>query len=160
MGVGDRIQEDRGVSASVSFAEVAAQTAERLRDPVAHFRDLDLMLPQVIPGNLEHLRGALAALLELGVPAVARDPLAFGLAEMCAADLTDRIRSAQDYLTGFVYGVQVARLVDGAQADRLRELVNRAARVLFNDEMVRLRRRFRARQGRARKSGGAQCPTS
>lgn len=143
------------MTGAVDFAAVVAQTAERLRDPVAHFRDLDLMLPQVIPANLSHLRGALAALLELGVPQAARDPVAFGLAEMCAADLTDRVRSAQDYLTGFVYGVQVAQLVDGAQADRLRELINRAASVLFNDELVRLRRRFRARQVRARKQGDA-----
>lgn len=148
------------MSGAVDFAAVVAQTAEHLRDPVAHFRDLDLMLPQVIPANLSHLRGALAALLELGVPQAARDPVAFGLAEMCAVDLTDRVRSAQDYLTGFVHGARAAQLVDEVQAERLRELINRAASVLFNDELVRLRRRFRARQVRARKAGDAPCPTN
>ncbi|MEE1883378.1 hypothetical protein V0R55_24750 [Pseudomonas soli] len=148
------------MSEAVDFAAVAAQTAERLRDPVAHFRDLDLMLPQVIPGNLDHLRGALAALLELGVPALARDPLAFGLAELCAADRVAGIQSAQDYLAGFVYGVQQAQVIDGALADRLRALVNRAASVLFADEMARIRRRHRARQVRARQPGGAPCPTN
>lgn len=135
----------------VTFAAVAAQVAERLRDPVAHFRDLDLMLPEVIPGNLGHLRGALAALLELGVPVVARDPVAFGLASLCAADRVAGIQSAQDYLAGFVYGVQVAQVIDGAQADRLRALVNRAASVLFADDMARI-------QVRARQPGGAACP--
>lgn len=147
------------MSAPVDFAAVFAQTAERLRDPVAHFRDLDLMLPQGIPGNLEHLRRALAALLDLGVPVAVRDPLAFGLAELCAADRVERIHSAQDYLTGFVRGVEVAQLVDGAQAIRLRELVNRAASVLFADELARIRRRHRARQVRARNKGDAPCPT-
>lgn len=139
------------MSSGVHFAEVFEQTRERLRDPVAHFRDLDLMLPEVIPQNLDHLRAALAQLLALGVPVAARDPLAFGLAEMCAADRAARIHSAQDHLSGFVRGVEVAGLVDEAQAIRLRELVNRAASVLFAQEMARIRRRHRARQVRARK---------
>lgn len=141
------------MSGAVDFAAVVAQTAERLRDPVAHFRDLDLMLPEVIPGNLAHLRGALAALLELGVPVAVRDPLAFGLAEMCAADLVERIRNTQEYLAGFVRGVAVAELVDAAQADRLSALVTRAASVLFAQEMARIRRRHRARQVRIRNKG-------
>lgn len=145
---------------AADFAAVVAQAGERLRDPVQHFPTLDLMLPQVIPGNLDHLRGALAALLELGVPAAVRDPLAFGLAELCAADCVARIHSARDYLSGFVCGVQVAQVIDGALADRLRALVNRAASVLFADEMARIRRRHRARQVRARQPGGAPCPTN
>lgn len=144
----------------VDFAEVFERTRERLRDPVAHFRDLDLMLPQVIPANLSHLRGALAALLELGVPVVARDPVALGLAHMCSGERVERVSGAQDYLAGFVDGVQAAKLIDAALADRLRELVNRAASVLFANELARLRRRHRARPLRARKQGGAQCPTS
>lgn len=146
------------MSGAVGFAAVVAQTAERLRDPVAHFRDLDLMLPQVIPGNLAHLRGALAALLDLGVPVAVRDPLAFALAEMCSADRVERIRNTQEYLAGFVRGVAVAKLVDAAQADRLSALVTRAASVLFAPEMARIRRRFRARKVRARNQGDAPCP--
>lgn len=132
------------MSGGVEFAEVFEQTRERLRDPVAHFADLDLWLPALSEANAQALRLALVELLEIGIGHNLAHPIAHGLASMYAADRYDLVGVGKWGTLGIVTGVEAAVAVKAEQAKRLRALVDKVDRYLWDKAFKRLRRRARA----------------
>lgn len=131
------------MSAGVDFAQVFEQTRERLRDPVAHFADLDLWLPKLSEGRAKALRLALIELLEIGIGHNLAHPIAHGLASMYAADRYDQVSVGKWGTLGIVTGVEAAVAVRTEQAGRLRDLVEKVGRELWEQEFRRLKRRMR-----------------
>lgn len=132
------------MSGGVDFAQVVEQTRERLRDPVAHFAHLDLWLPQLSEGNARALRLALVELLEIGIGHNLAHPIAHGLASMYAADRYDQVSVGKWGTLGIVTGVEAAVAVKAEQAKRLRALVDKVDRYLWDKAFKRLKRRARA----------------
>lgn len=131
------------MSAGVDFAQVFEQTRERLRDPVAHFADLDLWLPKLSEGRAKALRLALIELLEIGIGHNLAHPIAHGLASMYAADRYDQVSVGKWGTLGIITGVEAAVAVHDEQAGRLRDLVEKVGRELWEQEFKRLKRRMR-----------------
>lgn len=131
------------MSAGVDFAQVFEQTRERLRDPVAHFADLYLWLPKLSEDKAKALRLALIELLEIGIGHNLAHPIAHGLASMYAADRYDQVSVGKWGTLGIITGVEAAVAVREEQAGRLRDLVEKFGRELWEQEFKRLKRRMR-----------------
>lgn len=131
------------MTAGVDFAEVFERTRERLRDPVLHFCDLDLYLPQLSDDNAKALRGALVELLEVGISHNLAHPIAHGLASMYAADRYDQVGIGKWGTLGIITGVEAAVAVRDDQAERLRALVEKVGLELWRKEFKRVKRRMR-----------------
>ncbi|WP_339535665.1 hypothetical protein [Pseudomonas hunanensis] len=131
------------MTAGVEFAQVFEQTRERLRDPVQHFCDLDLYLPNLSEDNAKALRLALVELLEIGIGHNLAHPIAHGLASMYAADRYDQVSIGKWGTLGIITGVEAAVAVRDDQAGRLRALVEKVDLELWRKEFKRLKRRMR-----------------
>lgn len=134
------------MSAGVDFAQVFEQTRERLRDPVAHFVDLDLWLPELSEANAQALRLALVELLEIGIGHNLAHPIAHGLASMYAANRYDQVSMGKWGTLGIVTGVEAAVAVGEDQAKRLRALVEKVDRYLWDKAFKRVKRRIHGRR--------------
>lgn len=133
------------MSVGVDFAQFFAQTRERLRDPVAHFRDLDLWLPQLSPDHATQLRAALVELLDMGIGHNLAHPIAHGLASMYAADRYDQVSIGRLGALGIITGLEAAVAIKAEQAKRLRALMDKIDVELWRKEFKRLKRQRRAR---------------
>lgn len=134
------------MSGGVDFGEVFAQTAERLCDPVAHFRDLDLWLPELSPANAQALRGALVELLQLGVRHALIQPVAHGLASMYAAKRYGDAGADKWSVLGIITGLEAAEATTADKIRGLRDLVEKVGNALIRAELERLKRKRRVRK--------------
>ena len=133
------------MSGGIQFAEVFERTGERLRDPVEHFRDLDLYLSDMIPANANALRQALVELLGMGLSHAFIHPVAHGLAAMHAARRFDYVSGSKLGVLGVVTGLEAASVIDAERISRLRDLIEKTYSALWDCELERLKRRRRAR---------------
>lgn len=130
----------------VGFAQVFEQTRERLRDPIQHFRDLDLYLPSMTPDNVDALRLALAALLELGITHAFVHPLAHALAAMYAAERFGGVSDSKCCAMGIITGLEAAAVIEAGRIGCQRDLIEKVYSALWDKELARLKRRRRAGQ--------------
>lgn len=110
-----------------TFAEAVQATAERLRDPVQHVRDLDLWVGNMDASAAARLRTALVPLLDLALPPAFRDPIAHALASISGQGSFYVLGCTEDHALGFVRGLLVAQCIDQSQSSRLDALIRNAA---------------------------------